>query len=318
MDFKYVLTQPELAKALGLRNQSISVQAGKLSVEGMKVGNRTAYSPTAVRNILESRGFKYPKQVLSFQMLKGGSTKTSSAFNLAVRLNQYGARVLVIDADAQGNMTSALGYQITGEDVVLYNLVTGQADIESAIKPINESLDLIPSDFDNSAIDLYLQTNRSNVKKFIRGLINPILDRYDFVIFDCNPALSGLNISIALASDMVIVPVNPDPFSKMGLEKVIQEFDRMGTDYDQVIDYRLLFTLHDAREAASRKYLIEFGSKYEDRMFGTIIKRNADVKTAIDQKKAIFDFKKASSRPDFDAFALEVLGFQNEVGIGNA
>ena len=318
MELKYVLTQPELAKALGLRNQSISVQAGKLAVEGIKVGNRTAYSPSSVRNILQDRGFKYPKQVLSFQMLKGGSTKTSSAFNLAVRLNQYGARVLVIDADAQGNMTSALGYQISGEDTVLYNLVAGQAAIEDAIKPINEGLDLIPSDFDNSAIDLFLQTNRSNIKKFIRSLINPVLVKYDFVIFDCNPALSGLNISIALASDLVIVPVNPDPFSKMGLEKVLQEFERMGKDYDQVIDYRLLFTLYDAREAASRKYLIEFGSRYEDRMFGTIIKRNADVKTAIDQRKTIFDFRKASSRPDFDAFAVEVLGFQNEVGIGNA
>lgn len=318
MDLKYCITQPELAHALGLRNQAISIQANKLSLDGFKVGNRTAYSPDSVRNILESRGFKYPKQTISFQMLKGGSTKTSSAFNLAIRLNQYGARVLIIDSDSQGNMTSALGHEITGDDMVLFHLLSGAEPISAAIKPINEGLDLIPSDFDNSGIDLFLQSNRANLKKFIKGIISPVIDKYDFIIFDCNPALSSLNISIALASDLVIVPINPDPFSKMGLERVVEEFERMGRDYDCRIDYKLLYTLHDAREAASRKYLIDFGSRYEEKMFSTIIKKNTDVKTAIDRKRPIFDFQKAPARPDFDAFALEVLGLSGEKVNGNA
>ena len=318
MELRYCITQPELAQALGLRNQAISIQASKLSLESFKVGNRTAYSPTTVRNILESRGFKYPKQIISFQMLKGGSTKTSSAFNLAVRLNQYGARVLIIDSDSQGNMTSALGHEITGEDVVLFHLVSGNASISEAVKSMNDGLDLVPSDYDNSGIDLFLQSNRANLKKFVKGIVNPVLDKYDFIIFDCNPALSSLNISIALASDLVIIPINPDPFSKMGLEKVLEEFERIGKDYDCSINYKLLFTLHDAREAASRKYLIEFGSKYEDKMFSTIIKKNTDVKTAIAMKRPIFDFQKAPARPDFDSFALEILGLLEEKGPGNA
>jgi chromosome partitioning protein len=315
----YFITQPDLAAALGIRNQAISMKAGKLSLDGFRVGNRTAYSPSAVRKFLEDRDFKYPNQVISFQMLKGGSTKTSSSFNLAVRLNQYGARVLVIDSDSQGNLTSALGHQITGEDIVLYHVLSGNASLEDATKPVNEGLDLIPSDFDNSGIDLFLQSNRVNLKKFVRGIISPALQKYDFVIFDCNPALSSLNISIALASDLVVIPVNPDPFSKMGLEKVIEEFERMGKDYDQTIAFKLLYTLHDAREAASRKYLIEFGSRFEDKMFSTIIKRNTDVKTAIENKRPIFDFPKAPARADFDAFALEVLGLlQTEPGVMNA
>ena len=151
----YFITQPDLAAALGIRNQAIAMKAGRLLLEGFRVGNRTAYSPSAVRKFLEDRNFRYPNQVLSFQMLKGGSTKTSSAFNLAVRLNQYGARVLVIDSDSQGNLTSALGHQITGEDIVLYHVLSGNASLEEATRQVNEGLDLIPSDFDNSGIDSF-------------------------------------------------------------------------------------------------------------------------------------------------------------------
>lgn len=319
MEVKYLITQPELAKVVGVRNQSIAMQATKLGVKSATMGNRTAYPPSAVRTLVEQRGFKYPHQLISFQMLKGGSSKTSSAFNLAVRLNQYGARVLVIDADAQSNMSSALGHEVTGQEIVLFHLLKHEAKISEAIQPVSEGLDLVASNFDNSAIDLVLQSQRSNLKKMIKDLIEPVFNNYDFIIFDCNPALSALNISIALASDLVIVPVNPDPFSKAGLEKVIEEFRRMGLQYDTEIYYRLLFTLHDGREATSRKYLIEYGSKYEDKMFASIIKRNADVKTSIDQKRSIFDFKKAAARPDFDAFALEVLDWPlTSVGAGNA
>ena len=319
MEVKYLITQPELAKLIGVKNQSIAMQATKLGLTSGTIGNRTAYSPSAVRSLVEQRGFKYPHQVISFQMLKGGSSKTSSAFNLAVRLNQYGARVLVIDADAQSNISSALGLEITGQEIVLFHLLKGEAEIREALVPVSEGLDLIASNFDNSAIDLVLQSQRSNLKKMIVELIEPIFADYDFIIFDCNPALSALNISIALASDLVIVPVNPDPFSKSGLDKVLEEFQRMGSQYDKNINYKLLFTLHDAREATSRKYLIEYGSKYEEKMFACIIRRNSDVKTSIDQRRCIFDFKKAAARPDFDAFALEVLDWPlTPVGAGNA
>lgn len=319
MSIKYFITQPELAKIAGVKNQSIAMQATKLGADSITLGNRTAYPPSTVRSIVEQRGFKYPHQIISFQMLKGGSSKTSSAFNLSVRLNQYGARVLVIDADAQGNISSALGHELTGQEVVLFHILKKEAQISDAIVPISQGIDLIASNFDNSAIDLVLQSQRSNLKKMIAELVEPIFKNYDFIIFDCNPALSGLNISIALASDLVIVPINPDPFSKAGLDKVLEEFQRMGSQYDKEIKYKLLFTLHDAREATSRKYLIEYGSKYEEKMFTSIIKRNVDVKTSIDQKRSIFDFKKAAARPDFDAFALEVLDWPlTPIGAGNA
>lgn len=317
---KYLISQPEIAKAVGVKPQAIAMQASRLGISGTTAGNRTNFSPFAVRSIMEGRGFKYPKLVLSFQMLKGGSTKTSSAFNLAVRLNQYGARVLVIDADPQGNMTRALNQEHLESPIVLAHILNEENTIQEAIIPVNESLDLVPSSYDNSMIDLVMSRANANLKKVIADIIAPLRAKYDFIIFDCNPALSAFNISIALASDQVVIPVNPDPFSKQGLEMVIKEFQRLGKSYEKDIDYRLLFTLYDGREPKiSQKYMFEYGSQYEERMFTTFIKRSVDVKTAVDQHKTIFDFKTASARADFDAFALEVLQFNvKEAEIGNA
>lgn len=307
-NLKFYVLQKDLGSLFGITGQAICLQAQKSGIESFKVGNTAAFSPSAARQLMTLRGFSFPKQILSFQMLKGGSTKTSCAFNLGIRLNQYGARVLFIDSDGQGNLTSALGYDVKGTEPVLYHLIEGSASLENAIVPVNDSLDLIPSDFDNAALDFLLTTKRINLQRVIANLIEPIRDRYDFVIFDCNPALSSLNVGIALASDKVIIPVNPDNFSQRGLEKTIEEFDRISKEYRSPINYQLLFTLHDAREMTSRKYLLEYLNKYTDKIFSSVIRRNADVKNAIDQKKSIFDMKRAVAREDFENLACEVLG----------
>jgi chromosome partitioning protein len=246
-------------------------------------------------------------------MLKGGSTKTSSAFNLAVRLNQYGAKVLVIDLDMQGNLTDAFGVQVT-TGPVFYHIASGEADIQDAIVNVSENLDLVPSDFENSTLDFLITSRRLDLRRFIANSLAKVRDNYDYIIIDCNPALSSLNISIALSSDRIIIPVNPDKFAAKGLKKTIEELERVSQEYGQPIKYNLLYTLYDGREATSQKYLIEYGSEYKDLLIPTVIKRNADVKNALDQKKSIFDFPKASAREDFDLLARTILGFTPLVG----
>ena len=313
---KAYLTQNEISELLGITPQAASLFASKHELKPFRVQNKSAFAPSAVRKFLNLRGVNYPKEIISFQMLKGGSTKTSSAFNLAVRLNQYGARVLCVDLDMQGNLTDALGFEIS-EQPVMYHVANGEAKVQEAIQTISEGLDLIPSDFENSTLDYVITTKRLDLRKFIANILAPVRDDYDFVIIDCNPALSALNISIALASDRVIIPVNPDKFSAKGLKKTVEELERISQEYGEDVPYNLLYTLYDGREATSQRYLIEYGHQYKDRLISTVIKRNADVKNAIDQKKSIFDFKRAPAREDFDLFAREILGFRN-LSKGNA
>src|SRR5690242_19947165 len=104
-NLKFYVLQKDLGSLFGVTGQAICLQAQKSGIESFKVGNTAAFSPSSARQLMTLRGFSYPKQVFSFQMLKGGSTKTSCAFNLGIRLNQFGARVLFVDSDGQGNLT---------------------------------------------------------------------------------------------------------------------------------------------------------------------------------------------------------------------
>jgi len=306
---RYFITQNELAELFGIAPQSAAGFIKQHQIDTFKAGNKTALSPFAARKFIEKRAVSYPNQVISFQMLKGGATKTSCAFNLAVRLNQYGAKVLVIDLDMQGNLTNAFGVEIKNEPV-FYHIAKGEATLEETILPINEGLDLVPSDFENSTLDFHITSSRVNLESFIKNTLKPVKDRYDFIIIDCNPALSALNISIALASDKIIIPVNPDKFSKMGLKKTIDEFERVGKEYNHPLQYNLLFTLFDGREAISQKYLIEYGNDYKDKLIPTVIRKNIDVKNALDVGQSLFEIKRAPAREDFDLVAQEILGFR--------
>lgn len=305
----YLLSQNEIADVLGITSNAVSMAASKLGLQPHRIGRRALFPSSATRLFFEERGFKYPKEIISFQMLKGGSTKTSSAFNLAVRLNQYGAKVLAVDLDMQGNLTDALGVEVTTQPV-FYHVAANEAKIEEAIVSVSEGLDLIPSDFENSTLDFLITSRRLDLRRFIANALGAVRNKYDFIIIDCNPALSSLNISIALSSDRVLIPVNPDKFAAKGLKKTIEEFERIGKEYGHPVNYNLLYTLYDGREATSQKYLIEYGSQYKDRLLPIVIKRNADVKNALDQKKSIFDFPKASAREDFDLFARGILAFE--------
>lgn len=306
---KHSLSQNEIADVFGITTQAASIFCKQHSIETFRHGNRAYLRPPSVRQFFKQRSITYPSKVISFQMLKGGSTKTSSAYNLAIRLHQYGAKVLALDLDMQGNFTDAFDKAIK-EEPVFINVATGEAKIQDTILNIDKNLDLLPSDFENSTLDFYITSRRLDIRNFVADIIKPIRNDYDFIIIDCNPALSSLNISIALASDEVIIPVNPDPFSMKGLHKTVEEFQRVKKNYGKKINYNLLFTLFDGRESTSQKYLIEYGTGFKNRLYNTAIRKNADVKNALETKKSIFDFRRAPAREDFDYFARDILGIR--------
>jgi chromosome partitioning protein len=297
------LAQREIAAILGITPHAVSLKASKLGLVPIRIGGKAFFGSSAVRQLVSTKDLTYPQGVVAFQMLKGGSTKTSSAFNLAVRLNQYGARVLAVDLDMQGNLSTAFGYQ--GEGPVFFHVAAGECTIGDTIVRVSENLDLVPSTYDNSLLDYHITSRRCDIRSFVANTIDPLRSHYDLIIVDCNPSLSALNMSIAFAVDRLIIPVNPDRFSSDALSKTLQELDRMTAEFkgSPPIKYNLLFTLYDAREGSSARYLIEYGSAYGKHLIEHTVRRNADVKNALDSQKSIFDFPKAPAREDFDMLA---------------
>ena len=151
-------------------------------------------------------------KVISIAIQKGGCAKTTTALNIASCLHIQGKKVLVIDFDPQANLSSACKKESV--DKTIYELMKSQCSIDEVITS-TEEFDLIPSNILLcSAEQEFTNTGREYI---IKKIIQPIQDRYDFIIIDCPPSLGILTVNAFTASDFIIIPIEPSYFALRGL-----------------------------------------------------------------------------------------------------
>ena len=163
------LTPADLANLFGnITVHGIYKQIKKEQIP-IKTNNskRKQIPPLGVRKFLLNKGFIYPQQNISFQIVKGGVGKTSLSYSLAIRATHYGAKVLLIDLDQQGNLTRSLVLD-TKDNKVFLDIVRDNFPIENTIIQINENLDLLPSNLNNSRLDLELSQSNPNLRDMIK------------------------------------------------------------------------------------------------------------------------------------------------------
>lgn len=312
----------DLRSALNVAPATFNELLKKHEIASIKRSGRGATKDIAadqVRKLLEIRGFEFPEtaKVFSFMMCKGGVGKTTSSLYLSKRLAAYGARVLVIDADSQGNLTSAMNleeykFDVDEETPILVDVLTEDASIDEAIIAVSPQLHIIPSNPLNAILEGKIREKFKNPSIAIQKFIEPIKSRYDYIIFDCAPALNLTNTAIICASDTVVLPAAPDKFSKIGLEQTISEVDTIAHDFNMEIDVKVVFTKYDGREFTSLKYLSEIAEEHEDKIFKTMIRTAADLKNAITKKEDLFEYKKSNAKEDYDNFAKELMGIEEQ------
>lgn len=299
---------------------------GGITIQGVYKALRTHEIPTqnvtsrrklilaeGARKLFEERGFKYPSLNVSFQVVKGGVGKTSLSFSLAVRASHYGARVLVIDMDQQGNLTRSFNVEARDKAVWL-NIFRDRIPAQDAIVKITESLHLIPSNLNNSRLDLELTQSSANLRDMIRDKLATVRDKYDLVLFDCPPAINKINTAVTCSSDLVIVPINPDPYAMDGLEFTLNELGRIKDDFKLAFDYRIVWNRYDARERLGAVYMHKLTKQDDlvDKIMPVVIRADTSVKNAIFDTKSIFELpRRAPIREDIDQFTKEVLGINN-------
>lgn len=261
--------------------------------------------PQTVRKYLSSRGFQYPFQVVSFQMLKGGVAKTTSALNFGLRAAMYGCRVLFIDLDQQANLTYALGLEAEDQPVWV-DIVEKKVTTQQAIVKIDEHVDLIPSSLNNSVLDRVLLNGSRNWAQAVKGPLKEIRSYYDLVIIDTAPNLSAINTAVTCASDLVVLPINPDKFSWMGLKKHREDLQDLRQEFDLGFEQRILFTKFDGRESASREFLTQAIAQFEDLLLKNYIRTSSDIKNSIRAAKTLFATK-SNAKEDYDLVTREIL-----------
>ena len=211
---------------------------------------------------------------------KGGVGKTTTVVNLASYLALAGDRVLVVDLDPQGNATSAFGVDRT-RDRSVYDAVIDRVELEDLAVPTKvDGVTLIPSSIALAGAEVEL-TPLEQRERRLAHLMDPVRERYDYLLIDCPPSLGLLTINALTAADSVLIPIQCEYFALEGLGQLLATV-RLVTDH---LNPRLevkgaVLTMHDGRTRLSADVEAEVRRHLGERVYDTVIPRNVRLSEA--------------------------------------
>ncbi|MBM6949157.1 ParA family protein [Mordavella massiliensis] len=214
-------------------------------------------------------------RIIAIANQKGGVGKTTTAINLSACLAEKGKKVLAIDMDPQGNMTSGLGVDKNEVEKTVYDLIIGEAGVEDILcKEVLDNLDVLPTNIDLSAAEIEL-IGIENKEYIIKNEVDKIRDQYDFIIIDCPPSLSMLTINAMTTADSVLVPIQCEYYALEGLSQLIHTIELVKERLNERLEIEgVVFTMYDARTNLSLQVVENVKDNLNQNIYKTIIPRN--------------------------------------------
>lgn len=226
-----------------------------------------------------------PRRIAVFNH-KGGTGKTTTAVNLAAGLAAAGNRVLLVDADGQGNVGASLG--IRGEKTLYHVLVHGANAMDAAV-PVDDRLHVLTSNELLAAAELHLAT-RPNRDRVMRERLGDRVSGYDVVVIDCAPALSLMNQNALVYADSILVPVSCDYLSLVGVKQVLRTLRNVREllKHDVAL-LGVLPTFYDVRNKIARDSVSALQDHFGERCLPPI-RVNTKLREAPSCKQTIFEY----------------------------
>lgn len=214
-------------------------------------------------------------RIIAVANQKGGVGKTTTAINLSSCLASLGKKVLAIDMDPQGNMTSGLGIDKNEVEYTVYELILGQVGIGKVIcKDALENLDVLPTNINLSAAEIEL-IGVEEKEFIIRKEVDKVKKNYDFIVIDCPPSLSMLTINAMTTADSVLVPIQCEYYALEGLSQLIHTIDLVKERLNPELKIEgVVFTMYDARTNLSLQVVENVKDNLQQTIYKTIIPRN--------------------------------------------
>jgi chromosome partitioning protein len=223
----------------------------------------------------EPRTSHGPATVVAMCNQKGGVGKTTSTINLGAALAEYGRRVLLVDMDPQGALSAGLGVPHYELEKTIHNvLVEPRVSLDDVLVSTRvKYLDLVPSNIDLSAAEIQL-VNEVGREQTLGRALHPVLDRYDYVLIDCQPSLGLLTVNALACSDGVVIPTECEYFSLRGLALLTDTVDKVRDRLNPKLEISgILLTRYDPRTVNAREVMARVVERFGDLVFDTVISR---------------------------------------------
>ncbi|MCL2050642.1 MAG: AAA family ATPase [Lachnospiraceae bacterium] len=214
-------------------------------------------------------------RIIAVTNQKGGVGKTTTSINLSAALAEKNKKVLVVDADPQGNTTSGFGVEKNSLTFTIYELLLGDCSInECIIKDIIPGVSIIPSNVNLAAAEIEL-IGVDKKEYILRNEIEWVSGQYDYIIIDCPPALSMLTINAMTTANTVLVPIQCEYYALEGLSQLIHTVNLVKERLNPALDMEgVVFTMFDSRTNLSAQVVENVKNHLNQRVYETVIPRN--------------------------------------------
>ena len=247
-------------------------------------------------------------KVISIANQKGGVGKTTTAINLSAMLAKKGKKVLLIDADPQGNATSGLGID-KNVNFSVYDVIINDVEIENTvIQSMVKNLDVCPSNINLAGAEVELVSMMSREHR-LKEKIDIQKDKYDYIIIDCPPSLGLITLNAFTASDSVLIPVQCEYYALEGLGQLINTINLVKKHLNKNLEVEgALLTMFDIRTNLSNQVVKEVNKYFENKVYRTVIPRNVRLSEApsYGMPISVYDPRSKGAK-SYDKFVKEFL-----------
>jgi chromosome partitioning protein len=226
-------------------------------------------------------------KVVSISNQKGGSGKSTTAVNLSAYLALAGKRVLLIDLDPQGSLTTHFGIDKKGLDKTMYDVLSDKASLSDVIiSTETQGLDIAPTNnlLGRAEFELFKQEERDSI---LTSRMTGLGD-YDYVVIDTPPNLYNLTLNALMASDTIMIPIDSTFYALEGLAVITELLDVIESELGHALTRRYLLTKYDARTNLSKDVESKLRELFGDAVFKTVIPANIRLAVAPSYGKPIY------------------------------